>query len=135
MSQVRPLYRERVKDEVYIATGVRAVLFHHGHDHHELHHGHNHQELLHDGQVGGGLLLLVIVVSLGLVSLYRRKFLEGKASNDDDGDRDDHNKEVDDIDIKDNDDDFYKKNRTRQHSGTTVWTWDPVSPTIPQRCF
>ena len=79
-SQVRPLYRERVKDEVYIATGVRAVLFHHGHDHHELHHGHNHQELHHDGQVGGGLLLLVIVVSLGLVSRYRRKFLEGKAS-------------------------------------------------------
>ena len=32
-------------------------------------------------QVGGGLLLLVIVVSLGLVSRYRRKFLEGKASN------------------------------------------------------
>ena len=61
--------------------------------------------------MGGGLLLLVIVVSLGLVSRYRRKFLEGKASNDDDGDgdRDDHNKEVDDIDIKDNDDDFYKK--------------------------
>ena len=92
-SQVRPLYRERVKDEVYIATGVRAVLFHHGHnhrelhqelhhghDHRELHHGHDHQELLHDGQVGGGLLLLVIVVSLGLVSRYRRKFLEGKAS-------------------------------------------------------
>ena len=59
--------------------------------------------------MGGGLLLLVIVVSLGLVSRYRRKFLEGKASNDDDGDHDDHNKEVDDIDIKDNDDDFYKK--------------------------
>ena len=57
--------------------------------------------------MGGGLLLLVIVVSLGLVSRYRRKFLEGKASND--GDHDDHNKEVDDIDIKDNDDDFYKK--------------------------
>ena len=32
-------------------------------------------------QVGGSLLLLVIVVSLGLVSRYRRKFLEGKASN------------------------------------------------------
>ena len=79
--QVRPLYRERVKDEVYIATGVRPVLFHHGHHHRELNHGHDHQELLHDGQVGGGLLLLVIVVSLGLVSRYRRKFLEGKASN------------------------------------------------------
>ena len=59
--------------------------------------------------MGGGLLLLVIVVSLGLVSRYRRKFLEGKASNDGDGDHDDHNKEVEDIDIKDNDDDFYKK--------------------------
>ena len=32
--------------------------------------------------MGGGLLLLVIVVSLGLVSRYRRKFLEGKASKD-----------------------------------------------------
>ena len=79
-TQVRPLYRERVKDEVYIATGVRPVLFHHGHHHRELNHGHDHQELLHDGQVGGGLLLLVIVVSLGLVSRYRRKFMEGKAS-------------------------------------------------------
>ena len=47
--------------------------------------------------MGGGLLLLVIVVSLGLVSRYRRKFLEGKASNDGDGDHDDHNKELDDI--------------------------------------
>ena len=26
-AQVRPLYRERVKDEVYIATGVRPVYY------------------------------------------------------------------------------------------------------------
>ena len=52
------------------------------HEHlHELHHEDHHE--LHDAdQVGGGLLLLVIVVSLGLVSRYRRKFLEGKASKD-----------------------------------------------------
>ena len=25
-TQVRPLYRERVKDEVYIATGVRVAI-------------------------------------------------------------------------------------------------------------
>ena len=49
--QVRRVEQEKIKDEVYIATGV-----------------------------GGGLLLLVIVISLGLVSRYRRKFLEGRHS-------------------------------------------------------
>ena len=50
--QVRRADHEQgVKDEVYIATGV-----------------------------GGGILLLVLTVSLALITRYRRKFLEGQDS-------------------------------------------------------
>ena len=96
---MRPLYRERVKDEVYIATGVsnsfiqnpeHFVPYYSLQKQHFERNGDDGDDYVHDGenddnddvnafQVGGGLLLLVIVVSLGLVSRYRRKFLEGKA--------------------------------------------------------
>ena len=61
---------------------------------------------------------MVIVVSLGLVSRYRRKFLEGKASTDD-GDDDNGKDQVDNKDNDNNDDEDVHNNNNNNQDSTT----------------